>query len=51
MEGEMLAILMALGFFVLLFVGFPVAIALAAYGLMLGYLVFVLGLFLLGLRG
>ena len=51
MEGEMLAILMALGFFVLLFVGFPVAIALAASGLLFGYLGFGMGLFnLLPLR-
>ena len=45
MEGETLAILMALGFFVLLFVGFPVAIALAASGLLFGYLGFGMGLF------
>ena len=45
MEGEILAILMALGFFVLLFVGFPVAIALAASGLLFGYLGFGMGLF------
>ena len=51
MEGETLAILMALGFFVLLFVGFPVAIALAASGLLFGYLGFGMGLFnLLPLR-
>ena len=51
MEGEILAILMALGFFVLLFVGFPVAIALAASGLLFGYLGFGMGLFnLLPLR-
>ena len=45
MEGEILAILMALGFFVLLFIGFPVAIALAASGLLFGYLGFGMGLF------
>ncbi len=45
MEGEILAILMALGFFVLLFVGFPVAIALAASGLLFGYFGFGMGLF------
>ena len=45
MEGEFLAILMALGFFVLLFIGFPVAIALAASGLLFGYLGFGMGLF------
>ena len=51
MEGEILAILMALGFFVLLFIGFPVAIALAASGLLFGYLGFGMGLFnLLPLR-
>ncbi len=45
MEGEILAILMALGFFVLLFIGFPVAIALAASGLLFGYFGFGMGLF------
>jgi tripartite ATP-independent transporter DctM subunit len=45
MEGEALAVLMALGFFVLLFVGFPVGIALATSGLVFGYLGFGMGLF------
>jgi tripartite ATP-independent transporter DctM subunit len=45
MESEILAILMALGFFILLFAGFPVAIALAASGLLFGYFGFGMGLF------
>ncbi|MFQ5994797.1 MAG: TRAP transporter large permease subunit [Acidiferrobacterales bacterium] len=51
MGSEVLAILMALGFFLLLFIGFPVAIALAAAGLLFGYMGFGMGLFnLLPLR-
>jgi tripartite ATP-independent transporter DctM subunit len=45
MEGQTLAILMGLSFFVLLFMGFPVGIALAAAGLFFGYLDFGMGLF------
>jgi tripartite ATP-independent transporter DctM subunit len=45
MESELLAILMGLSFFVLLFIGFPVAIALAATGLFFGYLGFGMTLF------
>lgn len=45
MENEALAILMGLSFFVLLFIGFPVAIALAACGLFFGYLGFGMTLF------
>ena len=40
MEPQFLAVLMILGFFFLLFIGFPVAIALAASGLLFGYLGF-----------
>ncbi len=40
MEPQILAVLMILGFFFLLFIGFPVAIALAASGLLFGYLGF-----------
>ncbi len=51
MGSEALAILMAFGFFFLLFIGFPVGIALAAAGLLFGYLGFGIGLFnLLPLR-
>lgn len=51
MENETVAILLALGFFGMLMIGFPVAIALAAAGLLFGYLGFGLGLFgLLPLR-
>ncbi len=51
MENETIAILMGLGFFVLLFAGVPVAIALATAGLLFGYLGFGIGLFnLLPLR-
>ncbi|MFQ6023783.1 MAG: TRAP transporter large permease subunit [Acidiferrobacterales bacterium] len=51
MGSEALAIFMALGFFFLLFIGFPVAIALAAAGLLFGYMGFGMGLFnLLPLR-
>ena len=51
MVNEVLAILMALGFFGMLMIGFPVAIALAAAGLLFGYLGFGAGLFnLLPLR-
>jgi tripartite ATP-independent transporter DctM subunit len=51
MESEIIAVFMALGFFFLLFIGFPVAIALAAAGLLFGYLGFGMGLFnLLPLR-
>ena len=51
MVNEVLAILMALGFFGMLLIGFPVAIALAAAGLLFGYLGFGPGLFnLLPLR-
>jgi tripartite ATP-independent transporter DctM subunit len=45
MESELLAILMGLSFFGLLLIGFPVAIALAASGLVFGYLGFGAGLF------
>ncbi len=45
MENEVLAILMVLSFFVLLFLGFQVAIALAATGLFFGYLGFGMTLF------
>jgi tripartite ATP-independent transporter DctM subunit len=45
MESEMLAVLMGLCFFILLFIGFPVAIALAVSGLVFGYLGFGIGLF------
>ena len=45
MESEVLAILMGLSFFVLLFIGFPVAIALATAGLFFGYLGFGMTLF------
>lgn len=49
--NEILAILMALAFFGMLMTGFPVAIALAASGLLFGYLDFGMGLFnLLPLR-
>jgi tripartite ATP-independent transporter DctM subunit len=47
MEPQYLAILMGLSFFFLLFIGFPVAIALAAAGLTFGYLGFGAGLFAL----
>ncbi len=51
MDSEIIAVFMALGFFFLLFIGFPVAIALAAAGLSFGYLGFGMGLFdLLPLR-
>ena len=40
MESEVLAILMGVSFFVLLFIGVPVAIALAVSGLLFGYLGF-----------
>ena len=51
MENETLAILMGLSFFVLLFIGIPVAIALATAGLLFGYLGFGMTLFnLLPLR-
>ena len=45
MENETLVILMAFGFFALLFIGVPVAIALATSGLLFGYLGFGMGLF------
>lgn len=45
MGSEILAILMALGFFFLLFIGFPVAVALAAAGLLFGFLGFGMDLF------
>ena len=45
MENEFLAIYMGLGFFVLLFIGFPVGIALAASGLLFGYIGFGMTLF------
>lgn len=45
MESEILAILMGLSFFLLLFIGFHVAIALAATGLFFGYLGFGMTLF------
>ncbi len=45
MEPEYIAVLMGLGFFFLLFIGFPVAIALAASGLLFGYFGFGMGLF------
>lgn len=51
MENETVAILLALGFFVMLMIGFPVAIALAGAGLLFGYMGFGLNLFnLLPLR-
>ena len=51
MENETLAILMGLSFFGLLFIGIPVAIALASTGLFFGYLGFGMTLFnLLPLR-
>jgi len=51
MENETLAILMGLSFFGLLFIGIPVAIALASAGLFFGYLGFGMTLFnLLPLR-
>ncbi len=51
MDSEILAIFMALGFFFLLFIGFPVAIALVTAGLIFGYMGFGMGLFdLLPLR-
>ncbi len=37
MEPQILAVLMGLSFFFLLFIGFPVAIALATTGLLFGY--------------
>jgi tripartite ATP-independent transporter DctM subunit len=40
LEPQLLAVLMGLSFFFLLFIGFPVAIALAASGLLFGYLGF-----------
>ncbi len=40
MEPQLLAVLMGLAFFFLLFIGFPVAIALATSGLLFGYLGF-----------
>ena len=40
MEPQVLAVLMGLSFFFLLFIGFPVAIALATSGLVFGYLGF-----------
>ena len=40
MEPQLLAVLMGLAFFFLLFIGFPVAIALATSGLVFGYLGF-----------
>ena len=40
MEPQLLAVLMGLSFFFLLFIGFPVAIALATSGLLFGYLGF-----------
>jgi len=45
MEPEYIAVLMGLSFFFLLFIGFPVAIALAATGLLFGYFGFGMGLF------
>ncbi len=45
MEPQYLAILMGLAFFFLLFIGFPVAIALATAGLTFGYLGFGMELF------
>ena len=45
MENEVLVLLMILSFFALLFMGFPVAIALAATGLFFGYLGFGMTLF------
>lgn len=51
MANETLAVFMGLGFFGLLLIGFPVAIALVASGLFFGYLGFGMGLFdLLPLR-
>ncbi|MCP4702403.1 MAG: TRAP transporter large permease subunit [Gammaproteobacteria bacterium] len=47
MDEQTLAILMVLGFFFLIFMGFPVAIAIAASGLLFGYLGFGMGLFTL----
>jgi TRAP-type mannitol/chloroaromatic compound transport system permease large subunit len=40
LEPQLLAVLMGLSFFFLLFIGFPVAIALATSGLLFGYLGF-----------
>ena len=40
MEPQVLAVLMGLSFFILLFIGIPVAISLAASGLLFGYLGF-----------
>lgn len=45
MENETLAILMGLSFFGMLFIGIPVAVALATAGLFFGYLGFGMGLF------
>lgn len=45
MAAEMMPIALAGGFFLLLMIGFPVAIALAASGLLFGYLGFGMGLF------
>jgi tripartite ATP-independent transporter DctM subunit len=45
LEPQFLAVLMGLSFFFLLFIGFPVAIALATSGLLFGYLGFGAGLF------
>lgn len=45
MDHEMLAVLMGLLFFILLFLGFPVAIALTSAGLVFGYIGFGAGLF------
>ena len=45
MEPEYIAVLMGLSFFFLLFIGFPVAIALAVSGLLFGYFGFGMGLF------
>jgi tripartite ATP-independent transporter DctM subunit len=51
MDNEIIAILLAAGFLGMLMIGFPVAIALAAAGLLFGYLGFGMGLFsLLPLR-
>lgn len=45
MAAELMPMLLAAGFFLLLMIGFPVAIALAASGLLFGYLGFGMGLF------
>lgn len=45
MAAELMPIALAGGFFLLLMIGFPVAIALAASGLLFGYLGFGMGLF------